>query len=115
MPVLPITHIASDPTHRGGKPRIQAAGITVQYIVEDIQQGMTPDEMVEAFDLTLGQIYAALSYYYDHKDEIDRSIAEDQAWRDTLPETEAYQDSEAWRKRIQAKMDALKSNERAQS
>lgn len=115
MPVLPITHIASDPTHRGGKPRIQVAGIAVQNIVEDIQKGMTPDEIVEAFDLTLGQIYAALSYYYDHKNEIDRSIAEDQSWRDTLPETEAYKASEAWWKQLQAQMDALKSNERAQS
>ena len=30
--------------------------------------------IVENFDLTPAQIHAALSYYYDHQDEIDESI-----------------------------------------
>ncbi len=32
--------------------------------------------------LTLGQVYSALAYYYDHKDEIDRQIEdEDEEFR----------------------------------
>ncbi len=46
-------------------------------LVVDIQQGMTPDEMVKQFPpLTLAQIHAALSYYYDHQAEIDAEIRE---------------------------------------
>ena len=29
--------------------------------------------------LTLGQIYSALAYYWDHKEELDRRMAEDDA------------------------------------
>lgn len=35
--------------------------------------------MVENFELTHAQIYAALAYYYDHKVAIDREIAEAEA------------------------------------
>lgn len=34
-----------------------------------------PAEVAESFHLTLGQVYAALSYYYDHKAVVDASIA----------------------------------------
>jgi hypothetical protein len=37
---------------------------------------MTPEELVTLFPhLTLAQVYDALSYYYDHKAEIDRDLA----------------------------------------
>ena len=39
-------------------------------------QGSTPQEIADEFDLTLGEIHAALSYYFDHHEEIDKSIAE---------------------------------------
>lgn len=41
-----------------------------------LHQGMTPEEMAEHWSsLSLAQIYDALSYYYyDHKEEIDKSI-----------------------------------------
>jgi hypothetical protein len=37
---------------------------------------MSPTEIAEQFHLTLGEVHAALAYYYDHKDEIDRQISE---------------------------------------
>lgn len=30
--------------------------------------------MAEAFDLTRGQVHAALSYYFDHQQQIDQEI-----------------------------------------
>ena len=37
---------------------------------------MSPEELVkECSHLTLPQVYDALSYYYDNKDEIDRDLA----------------------------------------
>lgn len=40
--------------------------------------GSTPEEIqIKLPHLTLGQIYNALSYYYDYKDEIDQDIDSD--------------------------------------
>jgi uncharacterized protein (DUF433 family) len=42
--------------------------------------GDTPDEFVESYPhLNLAQVYDALSYYYDHREEIDRDRAEQEA------------------------------------
>lgn len=74
-------HIVSTPGTLGGKPRIAGRRIGVYHIFEwhDIM-GMSVDEIARDYDLTPGQIYAALSYYWDNKQEIDRREAEDQAF-----------------------------------
>jgi uncharacterized protein (DUF433 family) len=44
-----------------------------------LRQGMAPEELVREWKhLTLAQVYGALSYYYDHKAEIDREIRNDE-------------------------------------
>lgn len=60
----------------GGEPVIHGTRITVRAVVEYIvRQGMTPEEMLREWNhLKLSQIYDALSYYHDHKTEIDRLI-----------------------------------------
>lgn len=37
-------------------------------------------EIAGEYDLPLGAVHAALAYYYDHRAEIDESIAEDLAF-----------------------------------
>ena len=67
----------------GGKPRIAGHRITVKHVVLDHQRGgMSPDEIVSAYpSLTLGDVYAALAYYHDHRAEIDADIrADDEHW-----------------------------------
>jgi len=56
----------------GGKPIIAGTRIRVQDIViEYVQMGLTPDEIVQAHPhLALAQVHDALSYYYDHAEEI---------------------------------------------
>src|SRR5436190_12935753 len=76
MAIVAIEHIASDPNKHNGKPRIAGKGIKVEFIAELYNLDWTVDDLVEEFELTPGQVYAALSYYFDHKDEIDRSIRE---------------------------------------
>jgi hypothetical protein len=39
---------------------------------------MKPEEIAEEYELPLSQIFDALSYYLDHKDEIERQIEETQ-------------------------------------
>lgn len=46
-----------------------------------LRMGMTPEEMVRQWNmLTLAQVYDALSYYHDHRGEIDRLIAENREY-----------------------------------
>jgi uncharacterized protein (DUF433 family) len=42
--------------------------------------GMSPDEIVDDYpSLTLADVHAALAYYWDHREEIEREIEEDRA------------------------------------
>lgn len=44
-------------------------------VIYVLRQGMTPEEMVREWPhLKLEHVYDALSFYYDHRTEIDREI-----------------------------------------
>lgn len=78
----------------GGEPVIVGTRISVSLIVELEQLGHSVDEIVSMYPhITHAQVYDALSYYYDHKKEIDKIIRENKEdyW---LKKTKA----EAWRK-----------------
>jgi hypothetical protein len=47
---------------------------------------------IYATPLTLAQIHAALAYYYDHKDEIEASFAEDEKVEDEHKRMSSRQD-----------------------
>jgi len=39
-------------------------------------KGMTPEELIKEFShLTLPQVYDALSYFYDNREEIDKELS----------------------------------------
>jgi uncharacterized protein (DUF433 family) len=48
------------------------------------RMGMSVDEIATNYDLTLGQVYAALAYYHDHREEIEARIREGQALAEEL-------------------------------
>jgi uncharacterized protein (DUF433 family) len=58
--------------------RIAGSRIKVMHLVMGVQaNGYTPQQLHEQFPhLKLAQIYAALTYYHDHKEEVDRQIEE---------------------------------------
>ncbi len=69
----------------GGKPRIAGHCITVQNIaIWHERLGRSADEIATEYDLTLADVYAALAYYFDHREEIDRSIEESNAFVEAL-------------------------------
>lgn len=73
-------HIESTPGVCGGQPRIAGHRIRVQDVVLWTEQGQSPDEIVSAFpQLTLGDVHAALAYYFDHREAIDQDIQADDA------------------------------------
>jgi uncharacterized protein (DUF433 family) len=68
--------IVSTPDVCGGRPRIDGSRITVQYIINEIKSGVTPEEILEEKPhLTLAGIYTALAYYYDNKQSLDSEFA----------------------------------------
>src|SRR5437870_4191552 len=78
-------HIEITPGVAGGKPRIAGHRITVQNIaIWHERMGKSADEIAAEYDLTLADLYAALAYYFDHREEIDRSIAEGEAFAQEL-------------------------------
>ena len=83
MATVPVIerHIEADPGVRGGKPRIVGRRITVADIVLMHQRmGQSLDEISVTYDLPLSAVYAAMAYYFDHKQEIDQSIVDDEAF-----------------------------------
>jgi uncharacterized protein (DUF433 family) len=62
----------------GGSPVVAGTKFPVRSVVQYVlRQGLTPEELVREFpQLTLPKIYDALSYYYEHQEEIDRELQE---------------------------------------
>ena len=62
----------------GGCPTIRGTGVSVQAVVEQMRLGRSPQQIVEDFEgvLTLAQVYDALSYFYEHMQEIEQYIVE---------------------------------------
>jgi uncharacterized protein (DUF433 family) len=103
MNVLAIEHIVSDPARDSGKPRVVGTGLTVQYIAELHSLNWSVDDLVENFDLTPGQVYAALSYYFDHRSEIDQAIQEGRARAKVALQASGAESADEFRRRIEAR------------
>jgi uncharacterized protein (DUF433 family) len=79
------SHIEITPGVAGGKPRIAGRRITVQNVaIWHERLGLSADEIASEYDLTLGDVHAALAYYFDHREEIDRSIKEGEDFAEAL-------------------------------
>lgn len=75
--------IVSTPGICGGKPRIAGSRITVKHLILDHQRGgMTPDEIASIYSgLSLGDVYAALAFYFYNRDDVDADIkTDDEQW-----------------------------------
>jgi len=78
QPTLEKPHIEVTPGVCGGRARITGHRIRVQDVVLWTEQGQSPDQIVADFpQVSLADVYAALAYYHDHREEIDRQIRED--------------------------------------
>ena len=81
-------HIVRTPGTCGGRARIDGTRITVWLVVTwVVRGGLSPEEFVEQYPgVTLAQVHDALSFYYDHQDEIHRDLRDQGlAWRAKKP------------------------------
>lgn len=81
-------HIEATPGVCGGRPRIAGRRITVEHIaIWHERMGMSPKEIAAEYSLSLGDVHAALAYYFDHQEEIDRRIEEGEAYAEAMRKT----------------------------
>src|SRR5436309_15895879 len=55
----------------GGGMRVGKSRISLDLVVEQYENGMTPEDMVRAYDtLALADAYAVIAYYLRYRDEV---------------------------------------------
>jgi uncharacterized protein (DUF433 family) len=55
----------------GGVVRVGNSRVSLDLVVEQYENGMTPEDMVRAYDsLVSADVYAAIAYYLRHRDEV---------------------------------------------
>ena len=85
MKVTLDRYIEITPDIRGGKPRIAGRRITVADVaIAYLRLGQSLEEVAAEYELTLSEVYAAMSFYYDNKVAIDVSIDASEALADSL-------------------------------
>jgi uncharacterized protein (DUF433 family) len=58
-----------------GEPIIQGTRVSVRDIVEQWRMGTSPEEIPTIYPhITLAQVFEALAYFQDNKDEMERFI-----------------------------------------
>lgn len=76
-------HITKEPGVCGGNASLDNTRVRVNNVVWLHQRGNSPEQILTHYpDLTLAQVHAALVYYYDHLEEIEAELAEDEGWEE---------------------------------
>ncbi len=81
--VTPARKIVRKAGDCGGVPLLEGTRVRVSDIVVQHEHfGRSPEEITEQFpSLSVADIYGALTYYYEHPEEIRREIAERERFR----------------------------------
>ena len=62
---MPLSVDAAEEVRVGGK------GVLLDYVVEEFEQGATPEMIIHTYDtLKLADVYAALAYYLAYQDDV---------------------------------------------
>ena len=78
MPKLDYRNIEIDSARCGGQPVVLGTRIRVATILTCYRQGMSVEEIVQQYPpLKPSNVHDALAYAYDHIEEIDDQIADD--------------------------------------
>ena len=76
----------AEPARLENHPRLRVAMLVADYL----WRGWSAEEIVRHYPyLTLGEVHAALGYYFDHREEIDAELLKESrhadAWRKAHP------------------------------
>lgn len=67
-------HIVRDASIYEGEPIVEGTRTGVRHVILLFQSGKDPEEIARIHRLSLGQVYDAISYFYDNEAEIERFI-----------------------------------------
>lgn len=85
MEALLTQHLESSPDVRGGRVCLTGTRITVEDVVlMHLRMGQPLAEIAGTYDLPLAALHTAMAYYYEHQEEMDRSIQEDMAFAEAF-------------------------------
>ena len=86
MTTVSTEHISKTPGICGGKACIAGHRIRVMDIVAmHERRGMSPDEIVDQYPgITLADVYGALAYYFDHRDEVEAEFRHERETADRM-------------------------------
>ena len=62
----------------GGEPVVDGLRVTVRHVVTLHQRGESIREIADALNITEAQVFHALSYFFDHRDDILNLIAQEE-------------------------------------
>lgn len=83
-------YIARTPGVVGGRPRIEGTRTPIETIVAWYKRGHSAEEIADQYEqLSLPQVYAALTYYHANQAEIEAEIAADEAEYERLATSHA--------------------------
>ncbi len=85
--MIPTTnrYVTRDPAILGGEPIISGTRTPVRAIVELWRSGLAPEQIPNSLPhLTLAQVFDALSYYSDNKNEINEHIERNRVPEDKI-------------------------------
>lgn len=72
-----MTDIVQTDDTLGGEPRIEGTRVGVLDVYElVVEGGYSPADVADQLDSSLGEVYTALAYYYDHPGEM-RALREE--------------------------------------
>jgi uncharacterized protein (DUF433 family) len=78
-------YIEITPGVLGGKPRIAGHRISVAQIAQMyLKTGESIEAIAMDYNLSPASVHAAMTYYYEHREEIDRRTAESDAFVEEL-------------------------------
>lgn len=69
--------IVTDPILHSGRPVIAGTATSVRAIAALYKLGLTPEEIAGELPLTLAQVYAALTYYHMHTEDVEADLEAD--------------------------------------
>ena len=73
------TLITKSPEIWHGLPVITGTRVPVMIIAGLYKEGASPEDIARRKDLTLAQVYAALTYYHANRQQVEKDIADEQA------------------------------------
>lgn len=85
-----------------GTVRVGGTRVTLDSVIGAFQEGATAEEIVFRYpSLALADVYATISYYLRHRNEVDAYLAGEEAEAQTARrEAEAFFDTSALRARL---------------